>query len=222
MKILAIETSTPVCSVALLHEERLFQRINNASNRHAEVVLQMVDELLKESETKPSAIDLIAYSQGPGSFTGLRIASSMAQGLTLGWRCPTVGISSLWAIAKQVLNEDNHRTSCYVLADARQDEVYYGLYTYDQHQWTVDFADNLSRVRALPVPAKSCVFAGSACLVHKMALQHYFGETFSLVSENTIPYAESIAKIAKYQLVKNEISYKTLALPCYIRQRVTN
>lgn len=84
MKLLALETSTENCSVALLNEDKISFKSELAPQHHAEIIIPMIDDLLKESSLTKNDLDGIVLSQGPGSFTGVRIAASTAQGLALG------------------------------------------------------------------------------------------------------------------------------------------
>ena len=223
MKILALETSTPTCSVALLDGNSLIQRIDTASNQHADILLNRIDALLSEAAIVPQDVDLIAYSKGPGSFTGLRIACSVAQGLAFGWQCPTLGISSLWAIAQQVLSQPHKSGNVYVIADARQAEVYYGIYGYQADHWTPLQEDTVAPIHNLIKPrmTTSYVFAGSACQLHAEALKQHFGIDIEILEKITTPHAEDIAKLAKYKTEQEQNLDEILALPDYIRQRVT-
>jgi len=122
--ILALETATSSCSVALQVGETLTSRSEVGSNIHSQVLLGMVEDVLKQAQIAVDQLDAIAVGQGPGSFTGLRIGVGVGQGLAYGIACPMIGVSSLDALALAA-PDDGH-----VLAgiDARMGEIYWGEY----------------------------------------------------------------------------------------------
>ena len=99
MKILAIDTSTEYCSAAVLHGSALASRSERAGQRHSELLLPMIDALLAETGLSLAQLDGVAFGAGPGSFTGLRIACGVAQGLALGADVPVVPVGTLLALA---------------------------------------------------------------------------------------------------------------------------
>ena len=122
--ILAIETATSACSVALRIDDELVVRSEVGSNIHSQVLLSRVASVLAQAALSPSQLDAVAVGQGPGSFTGLRIGVGVGQGLAYGAGCPMVGVSSLDALALQASGDGP------ILAaiDARMGEVYWCEY----------------------------------------------------------------------------------------------
>ena len=127
MKILALETSGNDCSAALLIDDRLDQRGENAPRRHAELILGMLNELLENAGLGLTELDAIAYGRGPGSFTGVRIATAVAQGVAFGAGRPVIGVSTLAATARAAFLVTGQRKFACAL-DARMGEVYWGCY----------------------------------------------------------------------------------------------
>ncbi|MEM7361258.1 MAG: tRNA (adenosine(37)-N6)-threonylcarbamoyltransferase complex dimerization subunit type 1 TsaB [Pseudomonadota bacterium] len=125
VNILALETATSACSVALVNEDRVFQREQIGNNIHSQVLLVMVQEVLQEAGISVADLDAVAAGQGPGSFTGLRIGVGVAQGLAYGAGCPMIGISSLDALAAQA----NSSGKLIAGIDARMGEIYWCVYT---------------------------------------------------------------------------------------------
>ncbi|HEX6832184.1 MAG TPA: tRNA (adenosine(37)-N6)-threonylcarbamoyltransferase complex dimerization subunit type 1 TsaB, partial [Rudaea sp.] len=93
--LIAIETSTECCSAALLHDGAVIERSEPAPRRHAELILPMIESLLAEADLSRRQIDAIAVGRGPGAFTGVRLAISVAQGIALGLDIPVLPVSSL-------------------------------------------------------------------------------------------------------------------------------
>src|SRR5690554_7950444 len=100
MKLLAIDTATEACSVALLVDGQVFDRYAVIPRLHARQLLPMVQQVLDEAGTGLAAVDAIAFGQGPGAFTGLRIAAGVVQGLAFALDKPVLPVSSLAAIAQ--------------------------------------------------------------------------------------------------------------------------
>ncbi len=123
MKLLAIDTATERCSVALLIDERIVERATETQRGHADLVLPMVEDVLAEGGLTLRQLDGLAYGRGPGAFTGVRIAVGVAQGLAYGAQLATVGISDLAAVAQQFAAAGARILVC---MDARMNEVYWG------------------------------------------------------------------------------------------------
>ncbi|QIL84715.1 tRNA (adenosine(37)-N6)-threonylcarbamoyltransferase complex dimerization subunit type 1 TsaB [Vibrio sp. HDW18] len=127
VKILALDTATERCSVALLVGNTVYSRSEIAPRDHTKKVLPMVDEVLKEAGITLAELDALAFGRGPGSFTGVRIGIGIAQGLAFGADLPMIGISTLAAMAQAAyrLQGMTHVASA---IDARMEEVYWGRY----------------------------------------------------------------------------------------------
>ncbi|OFC71080.1 tRNA (adenosine(37)-N6)-threonylcarbamoyltransferase complex dimerization subunit type 1 TsaB [Alteromonas confluentis] len=127
MNLLAIDTATEACSVAVRTEQGDFHRFEICPQQHSQRLLPMVDEVLKEAGLTLKEIDGLVYGRGPGSFTGVRIATGMIQGLALGSGLKVAGVSTLAAMAQQVF-ESQGSASVAVAIDARMSEVYFAQY----------------------------------------------------------------------------------------------
>ncbi|WP_070967493.1 tRNA (adenosine(37)-N6)-threonylcarbamoyltransferase complex dimerization subunit type 1 TsaB [Vibrio sonorensis] len=126
-KILALDTATENCSVALMANGQLYTRSQVAPRDHTKLILPMVDEVLKEAGLKLNELDALAFGRGPGSFTGVRIGIGIAQGLAFGADLPMIGISTLKAMA-QGSYRINGAEKVAVAIDARMSEVYWGRF----------------------------------------------------------------------------------------------
>lgn len=127
MRLLAIETASDACSCALQVDDQVMERHRIAPRRHAQLVLAMVAELLDEAGVRLGELDALAFGRGPGSFTGVRIAAGVIQGLAFGADLPVAPISSLQALAQGARREDGHARVIPAF-DARMGEVYWGIY----------------------------------------------------------------------------------------------
>lgn len=131
INILAIDTSTSLCSVALVSGDDLWERQSLSPKQHTALVLPFVEALLKEAKLDLSQLDAIAFGAGPGSFTGVRIAASVTQGIALAHNLPVVPISTLAALAYQAVRRFGARNIVPIL-DARMGQVYWGDYQWDE------------------------------------------------------------------------------------------
>jgi len=127
MKLLALETSTEACSAALYLDGEVAERYQLAPQQHNKLILPMVESLLAEAGLGLRQMDALAFGRGPGSFTGVRIAAGVAQGLAFGADLPVAPVSTLAAMAQEAFAEtpDGFAFPC---IDARMGEVYWGVY----------------------------------------------------------------------------------------------
>lgn len=127
IKLLAIDTATEACSVAVYQQGRRAGLFELAAREHTQRILPMVDSLLKQQQLSLSALDALVYCRGPGSFTGVRIGIGIAQGLALGANLPMIAVSSLATLAEGAWRR-RQATRVLVAIDARMGEVYWGEY----------------------------------------------------------------------------------------------
>ena len=170
MKVLAIETATDACSCALEHSGRVVARHTVEPRRHTELLLPMIGAVIAEAGIGLHALDAIAFGRGPGSFTGLRIACAVAQGLGFGADRPLVPISTLRTVATGMYRTRGTRR---VLAafDARMGEVYWGGFEWDGVTMAPVFDESVGPPDAVRVPeGGGWAGAGSGWSVYRTAL----------------------------------------------------
>lgn len=127
MKLLAIDTSSIACSVALLAGDRVAERHAEIPREHTRILLPMIRELLAEEKLTPAMLDAVVLGNGPGSFIGMRIAASVVQGLAYGAGLSVVPVSSLCAVAAEVFAH-SEAEEVIVAQDAHMSEVYLGIF----------------------------------------------------------------------------------------------
>jgi len=161
-QIIALDTSTDACSVALQTADQTLVRFEVAPRKHTKLLLPMVESLLQEANIKVSDLDMIAFGRGPGSFAGIRIATGAAQGLALAYETPVYGVSTLEAIALRAL--ESYPDAQYILAalDARMDELYWCCYRVEAGAVLPMQEERVSAPSAVQLPVSaSWVIAGS-------------------------------------------------------------
>lgn len=157
MWVLAVESSTTVCSVAVVCGKTVRAQARcDVQGKHSAYVLSMVKQVLSEAGRSGKDLDAIAFGAGPGAFTGLRLALSVAQGLAFGWDCPLISVSSLAALAYRVHAMDDVDSACpiWVVQDARMGQVYAGFYRLDGAVLTPFKADDLYDPESLVLPSQ--------------------------------------------------------------------
>jgi len=136
MNLLALDTSSDACSVAVQVDKDIFEQHVIRAKEHTNILIPMIQKLLHDAGIEPQDLDAIVLGNGPGSFIGMRIAASVAQGLAFGSGLQIVPVSSMAAIAEEVL--DSHpKTGIVVAQDARMNEVYLGMYREDDDRRAV-------------------------------------------------------------------------------------
>ena len=126
MVLLALDTATENCSAALEKDGKIFSVSEVAQQKHAAIILPMIDSLLQQAEAKREDLQGIVFGRGPGSFTGVRIGTSIAQGLSLGLNIKALGVSDLKALAYEALGKKEGKVIASI--DARMGEVYFCIY----------------------------------------------------------------------------------------------
>ena len=175
MNILAIDTSALTATAAILFDDTLLGEISTTTKlTHSQTIMPMIDELLKKVSLDISDIDLFACSQGPGSFTGLRIGIGTIKGLAYGLGKPVVGVSTLEALAHNISYTD---FTIAPIMDARRGQVYNALYHYNRGR-----LDCFCEPRALSLEelcgelAKKTIFVGDGVKVHREKITELLGE----------------------------------------------
>jgi tRNA threonylcarbamoyladenosine biosynthesis protein TsaB len=217
MKILAIETATNACSAALLINDELIECYELAPQQHAQLILPMVQNLLTKAALKLPQLDAIAFGCGPGSFTGVRIAASVTQGLAFGADLPVIAISTLRALAQGAFT-DFRTIKVLSMIDARMHEVYFGRYTLINGIMQKNQEDVLCDPKNVPIPSDNAWFGiGDAWEAYSEILNHRLGSKISKVEARYFPKARDVARLAKSEfLVGNTVSAEKAA-PVYLR-----
>ncbi len=216
MRILALEASTEYCSVALWQDGNIASRCELVGQKHSEVLIEMLDELLRGEGVKLAEMDGIAFGMGPGSFTGVRIACGVAQGLALGADLSVVGVCTLHALA-QASGHDK----VIVALDARMAEVYHAAYEKRDGEWVTVCEPGLCLPQAAPQVAGSDWFGtGSGFAVHGAALGERYAGQFAASDAQAVPQASAIVVLATSLFAAGQGMDAAQAMPLYLRDKV--
>lgn len=216
MNLLAIETSTEFLSLAAMRGGELLTHHVAAGQRHAELVLDAISELLARARLRLEDLHGIAYGEGPGSFTGLRIGCGVVQGLAMARGLEVLGVSTLLAMAEEAKAE--RALAC---LDARMGEVYHAAYRRAGGAWQVEHAPGLCRPQELPVPAGGeWTGCGSGFAAFGALLRSRLGSALGEVRPDISPTAAAVLRLARPRFERGEGCAPESAIPVYLRDKV--
>jgi len=218
MNILAIETATETCSVALVVNGEVLQRYQHAPRLHAELLLPWVQELMAEAGIGFSAINAMAFSRGPGSFTSLRIGIGVVQGLAWASDCPVVPVSSLAATAQASVASGV--STALVALDARMNEVFTGIFRLNESGIMVlDGEERVCSPELVELPDESRAH-GVGIGFERYPVLNELAASFDGVLMGTWPDALSVLKLAQDWLCNNTALPAEMAQPVYLRDNI--
>lgn len=220
MKILAMDTSANVATVAVTEDRKLIAEcVLNHKKTHSEKIMPMVDMLLTDSEIDIAEIDLFAVANGPGSFTGLRIGVSTAKALSQAQNKQIVGISTLEGMAYNLFDVDGLISP---IMDARRGQVYNGVY-----KWQNGKLKEITPPRALSIEEclldfqdeEKVYFVGDGVPVHKETIIKTMGERAVFVPDGqSLPRASSLAFLAYDKFLEGKAQNYIELMPIYLRK----
>jgi tRNA threonylcarbamoyladenosine biosynthesis protein TsaB len=212
MKILAFDTTNTTLSVAILFNKELIVRRNIfEENQHSQMLIPIIEECLKEAGIWYQDLDLIAFTNGPGSFTGIRVGLSCAKALAIATNLPVIAVNSLEVIAYHYLQKSD-ATKILVVNDARLAEFFIQEFTIENNQLEPSIEPMLISINELVnfLPKEKFILAGSAKNIIKNNLEN------ALISlEEDFIDAENIALLAEEKYLKNK---NTNSSALYIRE----
>ncbi len=221
MKLLAIDTSTEACSCALSIDGEIQDRSVIVPRQHTALILPMIDELLQEADLKPIQLDGLAFGRGPGSFTGLRIASGVAQGIAFAANIPVAPISSLATLAQAAYTKKGAK-KVLAMIDARMNEIYWGGYTLDnQGIMRSEIEEKVCAPQDINLPMVNQWYGvGSGWKTYTDILTAKWGEALQDKSTNEYPQAWAMIPLALTAFNEGKIVSAEKAVPVYLRNQV--
>ena len=214
MKILAVDTSSEICSVAILENDNVIvENSLNDGKTHSENLMTIMENTLEENKIKLSDIDLIACSVGPGSFTGIRIGVSSIKAIAEVLDVPVAAVTSLEALAKNVELKDVTIVS---LIDAKNDQVYAGIFddNYDKKEEYI--ADSIYNVVERIKEYDNIIFVGSAAIKYMDLLNENFDDV--KVADVNVQTASNVGKIGYKKHKEKDLKSADTIMPMYLRK----
>jgi len=220
LKILTIDTSTEACSAALYIDGEVRERYELAPRRHAELILSMVDQLLSEAETHLITLDALGFGRGPGSFTGVRIAAGVIQGLAFAADLPVVPVSSLSVMAQGAIEKSNRLFSA---IDARMNEIYWCMYGVSENRLVIPLIEEkVNRPDMVEISGPdSCYGIGSGWGRYPEELKQKLGPVLIGYDADRYPRARDMIPLAIHAFKQGYAVTAAEALPVYLRNEVT-
>lgn len=216
MNLLAFDTSTEFLSIAIVRGEVLFSFDTLAGQSHSQLILPEIQKLLTSADIPLSDLNGLVFGAGPGSFTGVRIAAGVAQGLAYGANLPVVGVCTLMALA-QASGADK------VIAclDARMGEVYHAAYVKDNGLWQALCEPGLFKPDAVPeIAGTDWVGAGSGWQTYGEILSNRYHQQLEQTLPELLPKAIAMLQLAQPIFASGKALTASDAMPIYIRNRV--
>jgi tRNA threonylcarbamoyladenosine biosynthesis protein TsaB len=234
VKLLALDTATESCSAALLIDATVRFREVEMERGHAERILPMIDDLLSEAGVSLSDLNAIAFGRGPGSFTGVRLATTVTQGLAFGANLGVIPISDLQAVAQRAFVTDPTLSRALVCNDARMGEVYWGCYERGEGGLArLEGEEHVSKPSEVKLPPgwSTAAAAGRGFIAYADALRHAISTTSPATLASTpvdnpllrfLPHAREIAQLAVPELAAGRLLPPEAAVPIYLRDNVAH
>ena len=220
MKLLAIDTTTEACSAALHIEGKILEKYEVAPRKHAELILPMVDALLTDAGMSLTELDALAFARGPGAFTGVRISTSVIQGLAYAADLPVVPVSTL-AVLAQGANADTETIISAI--DARMNEIYWGLFTRGTDNIVTPISrETVSKPEDLVIDTgTSCFGVGTGWGKYGQVLSAKVGANLQSCDPECLPRASDVIDLALKEFRAGNFVDAANALPVYLRNKVT-
>jgi tRNA threonylcarbamoyladenosine biosynthesis protein TsaB len=218
--LLAFETSTEACSIALWRDGEVRERFEVAPRRHAELALPWAEQLLAESGTVRSQIDAVAVGRGPGAFTGVRLAIALAQGIALALDRPIVPVSTLAALALRSAGPIG--TPVLASIDARMGEIYAGRFMRCAEGLQALGDEWLGRPDAYELPDEHAVWrgVGTGFAAQEATLRRRLAERLVEVDDAALPRAGGVVTLAAHAFARGETWAPEKVEPAYLRNDV--
>lgn len=221
MKLLAFETATEACSVALYLDGEVHERFDIAPRRHAELSLPWAEALLAEAGLARSQLDAIAVGRGPGAFTGVRLAIALAQGIALALDRPVVPVSTLAVLAAGAPGEGPEQILAAI--DARMGEVYAASFRRDGAALVPLEAERVLHPEAVQLPAGASGMwqgVGSGFAAAEGLLARQFAARMTAVDASALPRAAHLARLAAAAFAAGQALAPERVEPAYLRDNV--
>ena len=221
MKLLALDTSTEACSAALLLDHTLHERFEIAPGAHSRLILPMIEDLCTQAGVRLHDLDALVFGRGPGSFTGVRIAASVVQGLAYGADLPVIPVSSLAALAQGAW-QLHHWPRVLAALDARMGEVYWGAFECgaDGVMRAVQDECVIAPDQVIAPQQGEWQGAGPGWAAYTTVLQARCGERVAHFDGQVFPRAAYLLPIAAVEFQRGAVVNAEHALPVYLRDQV--
>lgn len=220
MNLLALDTCSECCSAALFIDGQLYEEMVLTQRGHSDLILGMMDRLFEQANTTISSVDALAFGRGPGSFTGVRVGVSVAQGIAFARDIPVIPVSSLAAIAQQAATEFDADQFA-VAVDARMGEIYCAHYQREAGVVTLLGEERVCLPGDfLPIEQHQTIGIGTGWQSYNKELRSHFSSHLMDVKSDIYPQAGQIIALARVAAASGKLLPADQALPVYLRDNV--
>ncbi len=214
MKLLSVDTSSEVCSVALLEDNKLIKELNKMNFKtHSENLMPLIDCIFNKTGLSLSDIDAIACGIGPGSFTGIRIGIATCKAMAEVKHLPLIGVTSLETLAYLEAATENVIIS---IIDAKNNQVYAGVFDANHIQLLDYMADDINNILPYLTSYNSAILIGNGAILHKEKIQSCLNNV--IFSKNSTQSSFALGKCAYQKWLRKEILTPDTLLPLYLRK----
>lgn len=224
MKLLALDTSSEGCSAALLVNGSVTERFDLAPRGHTRLLMPMIRELLAEQNLAPADLDALAFACGPGSFTGLRIATGVIQGLAWGLEIPVIPVSSLATVALNAIERFDvaEGDGLAVAFDARMGEVYWGCFQSRGGLPVPMMSERVCSPESVSLPPlDGCWYGAGQGWQLREQMPQSLVSAVSRTDDTLVPRANYVVRLASHELIAGRGVSAAEAQPVYVRDEVT-
>lgn len=218
MKILAVDTSSKICAVAILEDSNVIDEIKLDNGKtHSENLMPILKEVLEKNNITLDKIDLIAVSVGPGSFTGIRIGIASIKSIAEVYKLPVASVTSLETLARNIETEDAD-TTIVSLIDAKNNQVYAGFFDNQYNLKEDEYADDINVILEKASKYNKFVFVGDGAKIHEELIKNKFANKEIVFAENNSQSAINTGKLGYKKFLESNLKNADTILPIYLRK----
>lgn len=218
MKILAVDTSSKICAVAILEDSNTIDEIKLDNGKtHSENLMPILKEVLEKNNITLDKIDLIAVSVGPGSFTGIRIGIASIKSIAEVYKLPVASVTSLETLARNIETEDAD-TTIVSLIDAKNNQVYAGFFDNQYNLKEDEYADDINVILEKASKYNKFVFVGDGAKIHEELIKNKFANKEIVFAENNSQSAINTGKLGYKKFLESNLKNADTILPIYLRK----
>lgn len=218
MKILAVDTSSKICAVAILEDNKVIDEIKLDNGKtHSENLMPIIKEILDKNNLTLKDMNLIAVSVGPGSFTGIRIGIATIKPMAEVYNLPVASVTSLETLARNIENKEKDFTII-SLIDARNNQVYAGFFDTEYNLKEDEIAEDIDEVLKKAGKYSKIIFVGDGAIIHKEKIEENLKDRNIIFAKENNQSAINTGKIGYKKFLEKNLKNADTILPIYLRK----
>lgn len=218
MKILAVDTSSKICAVAILEDNKVIDEIKLDNGKtHSENLMPIIKEILDKNDLTLKDMNLIAVSVGPGSFTGIRIGIATIKPMAEVYNLPVASVTSLETLARNIENKEKDFTII-SLIDARNNQVYAGFFDTEYNLKEDEIAEDIDEVLKKAGKYSKIIFVGDGAIIHKEKIEENLKNRNIIFAKENNQSAINTGKIGYKKFLEKNLKNADTILPIYLRK----